>query len=363
MWPAIGQRGWAMRDASAPDLVQVDGLKMYFPVYSGVLRRHSGDIKAVDDVSFTIRAGETLGLVGESGCGKSTLGRAMLRLYDPTAGRVVIDGEDIARLSPEALRKKRPTMQMVFQDPQASLNPRMSLSSIIGEPLVEHTALTTAQRQDRIYELMDQVGLNRRFANRFPHEFSGGQRQRIGIARALALNPKFNVCDEPIAALDVSIQAQVVNLLEDLQDKLGLTYLFISHDLSMVRHIADRVAVMYLGRIVELSPRDDLYARPLHPYAEALLSAVNEPNPERARTRSRILLKGDLPSPANPPKGCNFCTRCPKVFDRCLTEKPALVQVEPGRKVACHLFQTLKPTAGSTGGFHTQDDFQQGVTL
>jgi oligopeptide transport system ATP-binding protein len=254
-------------------------------------------------------------------------------------------------------------MQMVFQDPQASLNPRMSLSSIIGEPLVEHTVLTTAQRQDRIYELMDQVGLNRRFANRFPHEFSGGQRQRIGIARALALNPKFIVCDEPIAALDVSIQAQVVNLLEDLQDKLGLTYLFISHDLSMVRHIADRVAVMYLGRIVELSPRDDLYARPLHPYAEALLSAVNEPNPERARTRSRILLKGDLPSPANPPKGCNFCTRCPKVFDRCLTEKPALVQVEPGRKVACHLFQTLKPTAGSTGGFHTQDDFQQGVTL
>ena len=363
MWTAIGQRGWAMRDASAPDLVQVDGLKMYFPVYSGVLRRHSGDIKAVDDVSFTIRTGETLGLVGESGCGKSTLGRAMLRLYDPTAGRVVIDGEDIARLSPEALRKKRPTMQMVFQDPQASLNPRMSLSSIIGEPLVEHTALTTAQRQDRIYELMDQVGLNRRFANRFPHEFSGGQRQRIGIARALALNPKFIVCDEPIAALDVSIQAQVVNLLEDLQDKLGLTYLFISHDLSMVRHIADRVAVMYLGRIVELSPRDDLYARPLHPYAEALLSAVNEPNPERARTRSRILLKGDLPSPANPPKGCNFCTRCPKVFDRCLTEKPALVQVEPGRKVACHLFQTLKPTAGSTGGFHTQDDFQQGVTL
>ena len=352
-----------MRDASAQDLVQVDGLKMYFPVYSGVFRRHSGDIKAVDDVSFTIRAGETLGLVGESGCGKSTLGRAMLRLYDPTAGRVVIDGEDIARLSPEALRKKRPTMQMVFQDPQASLNPRMALSSIIGEPLVEHTVLTTAQRQDRIYELMDQVGLNRRFANRFPHEFSGGQRQRIGIARALALNPKFIVCDEPIAALDVSIQAQVVNLLEDLQDKLGLTYLFISHDLSMVRHIADRVAVMYLGRIVELSPRDDLYARPLHPYAEALLSAVNEPNPERARTRSRILLKGDLPSPANPPKGCNFCTRCPKVFDRCLTEKPALVQVEPGRKVACHLFQTLKPTAGSTGGFHTQDDFQQGVTL
>jgi oligopeptide transport system ATP-binding protein len=286
----------------------------------------------------------------------------LLRLYQPTAGRVIIDGEDIAQLSPEALRKKRPTMQMVFQDPQASLNPRMSLSSIIGEPLVEHTAMTSAERQDRIYELMDQVGLNRRFANRFPHEFSGGQRQRIGIARALALNPKFIVCDEPIAALDVSIQAQVVNLLEDLQDKLGLTYLFISHDLSMVRHIADRVAVMYLGRIAELSPRDALYSRPLHPYAEALLSAVNEPNPDRARTRKRILLTGDLPSPANPPKGCNFCTRCPKVFDRCFTEKPDLVQVEPGRQVACHLFAPFKPTAGSTGGFPDQKTHQQGVT-
>jgi oligopeptide transport system ATP-binding protein len=352
-----------MRDASPQDLVQVDGLKMYFPVHSGLLRRHSGDVKAVDDVSFTIRAGETLGLVGESGCGKSTLGRALLRLYEPTAGRVVIDGQDIAQLSPEALRKKRPTMQMVFQDPQASLNPRMSLSSIIGEPLVEHTTMTTAQQQDRIYQLMDQVGLNRRFANRFPHEFSGGQRQRIGIARALALNPKFIVCDEPIAALDVSIQAQVVNLLEDLQDKFGLTYLFISHDLSMVRHIADRVAVMYLGPIAELSPRDDLYARPLHPYAEALLSAVNEPNPDRARTRKRILLTGDLPSPANPPKGCNFCTRCPKVFDRCLTEKPDLVQVEPGRQVACHLFDPIKSTTGSTGGFHDQKNLQQGVTL
>ena len=327
-----------MRDASAPDLVQVDGLKMYFPVYSGVLRRHSGDIKAVDDVSFTIRAGETLGLVGESGCGKSTLGRAMLRLYDPTAGRVVIDGEDIARLSPEALRKKRPTMQMVFQDPQASLNPRMSLSSIIGEPLVEHTVLTTAQRQDRIYELMDQVGLNRRFANRFPHEFSGGQRQRIGIARALALNPKFIVCDEPIAALDVSIQAQVVNLLEDLQDKLGLTYLFISHDLSMVRHIATRVAVMYLGKIVELAPREALYAAPLHPYTEALLSAVPEPDPSLEAKVERIILQGDVPSPANPPKGCNFCTRCPEVMDICREVEPEYREVKPRQFAACHLY-------------------------
>ena len=245
-----------MRDTAqtAAPLVQVDGLKMYFPIHTGLLQRHTGDVKAVDDVSFSIASAETLGLVGESGCGKSTVGRALLRLYEPTAGRVVIDGEDIATLTPEALRRKRPTMQMVFQDPQASLNPRMSLASIIGEPLQEHTTLTADQRRDRIYDLMDQVGLNRRFADRFPHEFSGGQRQRIGIARALALNPKFIVCDEPIAALDVSIQAQVVNLLEDLQDRLGLTFLFISHDLSMVRHIADRVAVMYLGRIVELSP-------------------------------------------------------------------------------------------------------------
>jgi oligopeptide transport system ATP-binding protein len=351
-----------MRDTQAAPLVQVEGLKMYFPVHTGLLRRHSGDVKAVDDVSFAIHQGETLGLVGESGCGKSTVGRALLRLYEPTAGRVVIDGEDIATLSPEALRRKRPTMQMVFQDPQASLNPRMSLSAIIAEPLTEHTKLTADQRQNRVYELMDQVGLNRRFANRFPHEFSGGQRQRIGIARALALNPKLIVCDEPIAALDVSIQAQVVNLLEDLQDTLGLTYLFISHDLSMVRHIADRVAVMYLGRIVELSPRDDLYARPLHPYAEALLSAVNEPDPDRAKTRKRILLKGDLPSPANPPPGCNFCTRCPKVFARCLTQKPALVQVEPGRQVACHLFETTNPATGSTGGSEAKEHLQNGVT-
>lgn len=338
-----------MFDATAQPLVQVDGLKMHFPIYTGVFRSHTGDVKAVDGVSFSILPGETLGLVGESGCGKSTVGRALLRLYEPTAGRVVIDGEDIASLDAESLRKKRPTMQMVFQDPQASLNPRMTLSAIIAEPLVEHTKMTSDQRQARVYELMDQVGLNRRFANRYPHEFSGGQRQRIGIARALALNPKFIVCDEPIAALDVSIQAQVVNLLEDLQDKLGLTYLFISHDLSMVRHIADRVAVMYLGRIAELSPRDALYANPLHPYAEALLSAVNEPDPNRAR-RERIILKGDVPSPANPPSGCSFSTRCPKVFDRCRVERPELAEVEADRFVACHLYTALQKTAaGPTG--------------
>ncbi len=347
-----------MLDAAGRPLVQVENLKMHFPIYTGIFRRHTGDVKAVDGVSFQIMAGQTLGLVGESGCGKSTVGRAMLRLYEPTAGRVVIDGEDVASMPSEALRKKRPTMQMVFQDPQASLNPRMTLAEIVSEPLDEHTDWTRDQKLERVYELMDQVGLNRRFVNRFPHEFSGGQRQRIGIARALALKPRFIVCDEPIAALDVSIQAQVVNLLEDLQEKLGLTYLFISHDLSMVRHLAQRVAVMYLGRIAELSPSRDLYARPLHPYAEALLSAVNEPDPVLAARRKRIILKGDVPSPANPPQGCNFCTRCPKVMDICKTVKPDLVEVEPGRMVACHLY----PAAGSTGASEACERNQQGET-
>jgi oligopeptide transport system ATP-binding protein len=348
-----------MLDAKAEPLVQVQDLKMYFPIYTGLLRRHTGDVKAVDGVSFQINEGETLGLVGESGCGKSTVGRALLRLYEPTSGRVVIGGEDIATLAPEDLRKKRPMMQMVFQDPQASLNPRMTLSRLIAEPLDEHTDWSSEKKTQRVQELMDQVGLNRRFINRYPHEFSGGQRQRIGIARALALNPKFIVCDEPIAALDVSIQAQVVNLLEDLQDKLGLTYLFISHDLSMVRHLADRVAVMYLGRIAELSPSKDLYARPLHPYAEALLSAVNEPDPAIAAKRKRIILKGDVPSPANPPKGCNFCTRCPKVMDVCHVQKPDLQEVEPGRFVACHLYH-ITSAAGSTGAYGAVEPNQQG---
>ena len=351
-----------MLDARPAPLVQVEDLKMYFPIYSGILRRHTGNVKAVDGVSFQIPAGETLGLVGESGCGKSTVGRAVLRLYEPTGGKVVIDGEDVAHLDSESLRKKRPTMQMVFQDPQASLNPRMTLAGLIGEPLDEHTDWTPARKVERIQELMDQVGLNRRFLNRYPHEFSGGQRQRIGIARALALNPRFIVCDEPIAALDVSIQAQVVNLLEDLQEKLGLTYLFISHDLSMVRHLADRVAVMYLGRIAELSPSKDLYARPLHPYAEALLSAVNEPDPVIAANRKRIILKGDVPSPANPPKGCNFCTRCPKVMDICRVQKPGLQEVEPNRFVACHLYG-ITSAAGPTGASEANERNQQGVTL
>ena len=319
-------------------LVSVNGLKMYFPIHTGLLRRHTGDVKAVDDVSFDIYEGETLGLVGESGCGKSTCGRAVLRLYDPTAGTIEVDGTDISTTSQSALRKMRPVMQMVFQDPQASLNPRMSVADIIGEPLREHTKKSKAERLDRIYELMDAVGLNRDFANRYPHEFSGGQRQRIGIARALALNPKFIVCDEPIAALDVSIQAQVVNLLEDLQSELGLTYLFISHDLSMVRHIADRVAVMYLGKVVELAPREGLYDDPKHPYTIALLSAVPEPDPAAHDSANRVILQGDVPSPSNPPQGCNFCTRCPKVMDICKQEDPEFREIEPGRFVACHLY-------------------------
>ena len=323
-------------------LVQVRDLKMHFPIYAGLFRRQVGSVKAVDGVSFDIMAGETLGLVGESGCGKSTCGRAVLRLYDITGGSITIDGREIGHVPQSALMGMRPTMQMVFQDPQASLNPRMTVAAIIGEPLDEHTDWSKAQKLDRIYELMDQVGLNRQFAHRYPHAFSGGQRQRIGIARALALKPKFIVCDEPIAALDVSIQAQVVNLLETLQDELGLTYLFISHDLSMVRHIADRVAVMYLGQVVELAPREALYHNPLHPYTQALLSAVPEPDPARAQTpRSRIILCGDVPSPANPSKGCNFCTRCAQVMARCKTEAPIFREVTPGRFVACHLYETV----------------------
>ncbi|UYP66747.1 ATP-binding cassette domain-containing protein [Thalassobacter stenotrophicus] len=323
-------------------LVQVRDLKMHFPIYAGLFRRQVGSVKAVDGVSFDIMAGETLGLVGESGCGKSTCGRAVLRLYDITCGSITIDGCEIGHVPQSALMGMRPTMQMVFQDPQASLNPRMTVAAIIGEPLDEHTDWSKAQKLDRIYELMDQVGLNRQFAHRYPHAFSGGQRQRIGIARALALKPKFIVCDEPIAALDVSIQAQVVNLLETLQDELGLTYLFISHDLSMVRHIADRVAVMYLGQVVELAPREALYHTPLHPYTQALLSAVPEPDPARAQTpQSRIILHGDVPSPANPPKGCNFCTRCPQGMARCKTEAPIFREVTLGRFVACHLYETV----------------------
>jgi oligopeptide transport system ATP-binding protein len=298
--------------------------------------------------------------VGESGCGKSTCGRAVLRLYDLTSGSIRLEGKEIGPTPQGALRDMRPRMQMVFQDPQASLNPRMTVQAIIQEPLDEHTTLSTKEKQQKVYELMDAVGLNRRFAGRYPHAFSGGQRQRIGIARALALNPKFIVCDEPIAALDVSIQAQVVNLLEDLQEQFGLTYLFISHDLSMVRHIATRVAVMYLGKIVELAPREALYAAPLHPYTEALLSAVPEPDPSLEAKVERIILQGDVPSPANPPKGCNFCTRCPKVMQICREVEPATREVRPGHFAACHLHEITSQTAEKTAAHKEANERQHG---
>jgi oligopeptide transport system ATP-binding protein len=322
-------------DIAKDVLVSVSNLTMHFPIFKGIFRKKVGEVKAVDGVSFDIIRGETLGLVGESGCGKSTTGRAILRLYDPTDGTIVLNGQDVTSLNGEALRDLRPEMQMIFQDPQACLNPRMTVSDIIAEPLDEHRkGMSKAEKQAKVKDLLEQVGMNPDFANRYPHEFSGGQRQRIGIARALALNPKFIVCDEPIAALDVSIQAQVVNLLEDLQNQLGLTYLFISHDLSMVRHIADRVAVMYLGKVVELAERDALFDSPQHPYTKALLSAV--PTVEET-PRERIILQGDVPSPANPPQGCNFCTRCPVAEAQCRQEEPEWREVAPGRFAACHL--------------------------
>lgn len=320
-------------------ILRVRNLKKHFPITSGfVIQRQVGAVRAVDDISFDVYRGETLGLVGESGCGKSTTGRTILQLYRPTAGQVEFEGRDLTSLSGDAMRQMRKQMQIIFQDPFASLNPRMTVGNIISEPLQIHGLYPDkAERQDYVENLMQKVGLNPYFINRYPHEFSGGQRQRIGIARALALNPKFIVCDEPISALDVSIQAQVVNLLEDLQQELGLTYLFIAHDLSMVRHICDRVAVMYLGKIVELGPTDEVYDNPLHPYTQALLSAVPVPDPASVEKRQRIIITGDLPSPANPPKGCNFNTRCPVVFDYCYQEPdPELVEVSAGHFVACH---------------------------
>ena len=324
-------------------ILQVENLKKYFPIRRGVFQRHVGDVKAVDGVSFDVYRGETLGLVGESGCGKTTTGRTIIRLYEPTDGHVHFQGADLAAVRGAPLRQMRRKMQMIFQDPYASLSPRMSVLGIVGEPMEVHRVASGKEKKDRVAELLELVGLDPAFMNRYPHEFSGGQRQRIGLARSLALNPDLIICDEPISALDVSIQAQVVNLLEELQDKLGLTYIFIAHDLSMVRHISNRVAVMYLGKIVELTDRDTLYSNPLHPYTQALLSAVPVPDPFIEEKRQRIILEGDLPSPANPPQGCNFNTRCPVAIDTCFEVEPEFIEVAPGHSCACHLVKPQGP--------------------
>jgi len=319
-------------------LVKVENLTKHFPVMRGIIiQRKVGAVRAVDGISFTIERGETLGLVGESGCGKTTAGRTLLGLYPATAGVVTIDGRDVRSAKGRELLAIRRMAQMIFQDPYASLNPRWTVNSIVSEPLrVHHLLKTEGERVERVQELMGLVGLSGRLINRFPHEFSGGQRQRIGVARALASDPKFIVCDEPISALDVSIQAQVVNLLEDLQDRFGLTYLFIAHDLSMVRHICDRVAVMYLGVMAEMADRNELYEHPLHPYTKALLSAVPVPDPQKDRARRRIILAGDVPSPINPPSGCRFHPRCPLAEEQCSREVPQWRLVAPGHWVACH---------------------------
>ena len=318
-------------------ILRVDSLVKHFPILAGVFQRQVGSVHAVDGISFSIHRGETFGLVGESGCGKSTAGRTILQLYRPTAGHVYFEDVDLAKLKGEDLRHMRRRMQMIFQDPYASLNPRMPISEIVGEALKVHGIAKGVEVRDRVFELLDPVRLSPGFASRYPHEFSGGQRQRVGIARALALEPDFIVCDEPISALDVSIQAQVINLLEDLQVKMGLTYLFIAHDLSMVRHISDRVAVMYLGILAELAERDELYEHPLHPYTQALLSAVPVPDPYVEEKRQRIILEGDVARPVHPPSGCRCRTRCPLAEKICAEQVPEWREVAPEHWVACHL--------------------------
>lgn len=320
-------------------LVEVRNVKKYFSIKGGILQKTVGQLKAVDDVSFTIRKGETLGIVGESGSGKSTLGRVLIRLLDPTEGQIIFDQTDITNLSQRQIRPIREDMQMVFQDPFASLNSKMSIEQLIEEPLLVQGKLAKPARKQKVLEVLEKVGLRKDDLQKYPHEFSGGQRQRISIARALVLNPKFVICDEPVSALDVSIQAQVLNLMKDLQDDLGLTYLFIAHDLSVVKHISDRVAVMYLGRFAEVAPKKQLYENALHPYTQALLSSIPiiDLNAENAK-KEKIKLKGDLPSPANPPSGCTFRTRCPKVHDRCAIDRPELIEIEKDHFVACHLY-------------------------
>jgi oligopeptide transport system ATP-binding protein len=319
-------------------LLRVENLVKHFPIMRGtIFRKQVGAVRAVDGISFDVRKGETLGLVGESGCGKSTTGRAILQLHRPTSGHVFFENTDLVTLKGEDLRKMRRKMQMIFQDPYASLNPRMTVGEIIGEPLLVHNLASRKEAETKVEELLELVGLNPSYANRYPHEFSGGQRQRVGVARALSLNPSLIVCDEPISALDVSIQAQVVNLLEDLQQQFNLTYLFIAHDLSMVRHISNRVAVMYLGNIVELTSRDVLYANPLHPYTQALLSAVPIPDPAIEEKRKRQILQGEIPSPVNPPSGCHFRTRCPLADKICAEVAPEFHEIQPDHFVACHM--------------------------
>ncbi|MCB9419259.1 MAG: ATP-binding cassette domain-containing protein [Ardenticatenaceae bacterium] len=320
-------------------LLQIVNLKKHFPIVGGLLGRTAGVVKAVDGISFDIQRGETLGMVGESGCGKSTAGRAILHLHKPTGGQVFFEGNDLTQMNAEALRALRPKMQMIFQDPYATLNPRHSVKKIVGEPLIIHGLMKkgSPQLKERVAELLELVGMDPAYMRRFPHEFSGGQRQRIGIARALSLNPDFIVCDEPISALDVSIQAQVVNLMQDLQEKLGVAYLFIAHDLSMVKHISHRIVVMYLGKVMELAERNDLFDNPLHPYTQSLNSAVPVPNPKVERKRKRFILEGDPPSPANPPSGCVFHTRCPLTVEECIKVTPDFQEIYPGHFVACHL--------------------------
>lgn len=325
-------------------ILEVKNLKKYFTMQKGFFSKLQ-EVKAVDDVSFSIAKGETLGLVGESGCGKSTTARTVIKLYEPTEGAIHFEGVDIATLSPKEMKPLRKKMQMIFQDPYASLNPRMTVGDIVGEPLDIHNMTSSRQqRKDKIRSLLEVVGLSADHANRYPHEFSGGQRQRIGIARALAVEPDFIVADEPISALDVSIQAQVINMLEELQKEFGLTYLFIAHDLAMVRHICDRVGVMYLGKLVEVTESDNLYKNPMHPYTQALLSAIPIPDPKISAAQERIILEGDVPSPINPPSGCRFRTRCPYAKQRCSDEVPALRELKTGHQVACHFAEEVQKT-------------------
>ncbi|SHH61007.1 ABC transporter ATP-binding protein [Clostridium grantii] len=318
-------------------LIEIKGLKKYFIKKEGFLGNKIKYIKAVDDINFYIKKGETFGLVGESGCGKSTTGRTIIKLYEPTAGKIIFDGKDISKLSEKEMKPYRKRIQMIYQDPYASLNTRMTVGDIIGEAIDTHDIAKGEEKQNYIHDLLSKVGLSKEHANRYPHEFSGGQRQRIGIARALAVQPEFIICDEPISALDVSIQAQVVNMLEDLQKELGLTYLFIAHDLSMVKHISDRIGVMYLGKMVEVATSDELYENPSHPYTQALLSAIPIPDPTSAASKNRVILEGDVPSPLNPPSGCRFRTRCQYAMDICSTEEPVMKDLGNGHMVACHL--------------------------